>query len=108
MGYLLNGEAPETIVRVVRAAVEGEGHFSSPVVENVRVWARGELPGGLTKQELEVLELVAEGLSSKEIAVALGVSVWTVNFHTGNILRKLGVVSRVEAVLWAKERGIFS
>jgi len=106
VGYLLKEEAPETIVAAVRGAMRAEGHFSPPVAKKVSAWARGELPGGLTKREMEVLALVAEGLSNKEIARTLGVTVWTVNFHTGNILKKLGVASRVEAAVWAKERGI--
>jgi len=53
-----------------------------------------------------VLRLVAKGLSNKEIAQALSVSVRTASFHVGNILEKLGVASRVKAAVWAKENGI--
>jgi NarL family two-component system response regulator LiaR len=49
---------------------------------------------------------MAEGLSNKEIALKLTITERTVEFHVGNILRKLEVASRVEAVVWAKERGI--
>lgn len=52
------------------------------------------------------MRLVAEGVSNKGIAKALGVTVWTVNFHVSNILKKLGVTSRVEAAVWAKNQGI--
>ena len=57
-------EAPETIVATVR----GEGRFSPVVVSKVTAWARGQEPAGLMERELEVLRLVAEGLSNKEIA----------------------------------------
>jgi DNA-binding NarL/FixJ family response regulator len=108
VGYLLKDEAPETIVAAVRAAVRGEGYFSPAVAAKVAAWARGERPGGLTQREVEVLRLVAEGLSNKEIAQTLRVVVRTVEFHVGNILRKLGVASRVEAAVWAKEQGVIS
>ena len=106
VGYLLKDEAPETIVAAVRAAARGEGYFSPPVAAKVAAWARGERPGGLTEREVEVLRLVTEGLSNKEIAQALSVSVLTVGFHLGNILEKLGVASRVEAAVWARANRI--
>jgi len=106
VGYLLKEEAPETIVAAVRAAARGERYFSPPVMAKVVAWVRGERPGGLTEREVEVLKLVAEGLSNKEIAHKLRVKKRTVEFHVGNILRKLGVASRVEAAVWAKEHGV--
>ena len=48
---------------------------------------------------------MAQGLSNQEIARPLGLTARTVEFHVGNILQKLGVVSRLEAVLWAKAHG---
>ena len=62
----------------------------------------------MTEREVEVLRLVAEGLSNKEIAQTLSVAVRTVEFHVGNILSKLRVASRVEAAVWAKEQGVVS
>ena len=107
VGYVLKSEAPQVIVEAVRKAARGESYFSPPVAAKVGEWARGERPGELTERELEVLRLVSEGLSNKEIARRLKVKERTVEFHLGNILRKLGVASRVEAAVWAKERGIF-
>jgi len=52
----------------------------------------------LTRRELEVLKLLAQGKSSRQIAAALGISERTVEFHLGNIYRKLGVSSNVEAM----------
>jgi len=57
---------------------------------------------------LEVLRLVAEGLSNKEIAQRLQMTRRTVEFHVSNILKKLGVTSRVEAAMWAREQGVIS
>ena len=53
-----------------------------------------------------MLRLVAEGMSNKEIAHKLRVKKRTVEFHVGNVLGKLGVASRVEAAVWAKEHGV--
>ena len=106
VGYLLKEEAPETIVAAVRAAARGEGYFSPPVAAKVAAWVRGERPAGLTEREMEVLRLVTEGLSNKEIAHKLKVKKRTVEFHVGNILRKLGIASQVEAAVWAKEHGV--
>jgi signal transduction histidine kinase/DNA-binding CsgD family transcriptional regulator len=62
-------------------------------------------PPELTPRELEVLRLLAEGMSNKAIGVALGVSPRTVNFHLDNIFSKLGVASRTEAVIYALRQG---
>lgn len=99
VGYLLKEEAPETIVAAVRAAAEGEGYFSPPVAAKVAAWVRGELPSRLTEREVEVLQLVTKGLSNKEIAQTLSITVRTVDFHVGNILKKLGATSRWKSTL---------
>lgn len=108
VGYLLKDEAPGVIVAAARAAARGEGYFSPAVAAKVAAWSRGERPGGLTEREVEVLALVAEGLPNKQIASQLQVAERTVNFHVSNILHKLDAASRVEAVVWAKERGLIS
>lgn len=72
----------------------------------VEAWVRGEPPGGLTERELEVLRLLAEGLTNREIAQTLDIVERTVSFHVSNILEKLDVLSRVEAAMWAKDQGI--
>ncbi len=105
-GYLLKEEAPEVIVRAIREVARGGEYFSPAVAAKAAAWARGERPGGLTERELEVLRCMAEGLSNKEIAARLHMTERTVAFHVSNILQKLGVASRVEAVVWAKDRGI--
>jgi DNA-binding NarL/FixJ family response regulator len=106
VGYLLKDEAPAAIVAAVRAAALGQTWFSPAIAQKMEAWERGELPGGLTERELEVLRLVADGQSNKQIARQLCITVRTANFHVGNILQKLEVVSRVEAAMWAKEQGI--
>lgn len=76
-------------------AVEGEA---------VLVPAAGT--GDLTGREREVLGCLAEGMSNKQIARALGISVRTVTVHVSNLLRKTGAASRTEAALWAVQRGL--
>ena len=60
----------------------------------------------LTDRELEVLQLLAKGLTNQQIAFQIKVSESTVVYHIGHIFGKLRVNSRVEAAVWAKERGI--
>ena len=60
----------------------------------------------LTLREEEVLKLMAEGLRNKEIAVRLGVTERTATFHVGNVLAKLGADGRVEAIHFARKRGL--
>jgi serine/threonine protein kinase/DNA-binding CsgD family transcriptional regulator len=65
-----------------------------------------EAPAQLTSREVEVLQLLAEGLSNKEIAQALVITPRTVNFHLDNIYSKLGVSSRTEAAIYALRHGL--
>ena len=105
VGYLLKNEAPGQIVAAVQAAMRGETLWTPEQTTRVERW-RAEVAhvrDSLTEREREVLQLVADGLSNKEIAQALYITVRTADFHVSNILRKLSVISRVEAAVWAKE-----
>jgi DNA-binding NarL/FixJ family response regulator len=68
--------------------------------------AASENPGGLTRRELEILRLVAEGHSNSQLARMLWVTEQTVKFHLSNIYRKLGVSNRTEASRWAQLNGL--
>ena len=105
VGYLLKNEAPGQIVAAVQAAMRGEALWTPEQISRVEQWRAevAEVRESLTDREREVLALVTEGLSNKEIAQALTVTVRTTDFHVSNILRKLGAISRVEAAVWAKE-----
>jgi DNA-binding CsgD family transcriptional regulator len=61
----------------------------------------------LTKREIEVLNLVRQGMTNKEVACLLSIKPVTVEFHLGNIYRKLGALTRMSAVLLAEKKGIF-
>jgi DNA-binding CsgD family transcriptional regulator len=82
-----------------------EGWFSRPVAEQVARWAGGERPAKLTEREVEVLRLLAKGWTNAQIAQALGVSRHTVGFHVGNLLEKLGMSNRTEAVVEGMQQG---
>ena len=62
--------------------------------------------GALTGREREVVGRLAEGMSNKQIAQALGISVRTVTVHVSNVLRKTGAASRTEVALWAVQRSV--
>lgn len=62
-------------------------------------------PNSLRPQEAEILALMAQGLTNQQIAEQLSLSKKTVDFHVGNILQKMGVVNRVQAVVEAIRRG---
>jgi len=109
-GYLLKEEALATIVAAVRAVARGEKCYSQSVMGKVTTWARGEMAlppelTELTEREMEVLRLVAEGRTNREIAHVLGISEKTAEHHVGSILGKLEVGSRTEAAVWAVREG---
>lgn len=105
-GYLLKEEPLERIASAIRRVAQGDSIWTAAQKQRVqRYQEMGARWNQLTEREREVLGLVAQGLSNKEIAWHLGLSVRTVDFHMGNILQKLGMVSRLEAVLWARSHG---
>jgi DNA-binding NarL/FixJ family response regulator len=61
---------------------------------------------GLTEREIEVLRLVARGLTNKEVASALDISTKTAGRHLENIFQKIGVTTRAGATMWAMQKGI--
>ena len=110
VGYVLKEEALETIEAAVRATARGESWLSSKVAAKVMKKALGKeeaeeeaIP--LSERELEVLRLMAKGWSNKRIAKELSITERTVRFHVGNVLGKLGVSSRMEAVMEGIRRG---
>lgn len=110
-GYVLKSGADTDIVDACRAVMRGES-FLYPSVVNALVRDFIERGNGeqqlevLTPRELEVLKLIAEAQSSKEIAAALVISVKTVERHRQNILDKLGMRDRVELTRYAIRRGL--
>jgi DNA-binding NarL/FixJ family response regulator len=109
-GYLLKGAPREELFRAVRVVCQG-GSLLEPVVASrlIDQIARGlpsDLPEPLTEREMEVLHLLAQGKTNKEIAAELVVTERTVKFHVSSILRKLSASNRTEAVTLAHQLGL--
>ena len=113
-GYLLKDARLRELVSAVRSLHAGEKVLDPAVARKVLdrlSYATGksrEASPDLHQRELEVLKLTAKGLSNKEIASALSISVRTVQAHLVNIFTKLGVKSRTEAVVHALREGWFT
>ncbi|GLJ78724.1 response regulator [Microbacterium imperiale] len=116
-GFLLKDAEPEDIVRAVRNVAAGNGTLDQTVTRRVlrefsrrralqRVSTSAEAAGHLTPREREILELLAQGMSNDDIAAALTVEVSTVKSHIVRILPKLGVRSRLQAVVWAYQNKV--
>ncbi len=101
--YLLKDTLSVDLVRVIRAVYAGERPLPAAVSQRL---ADRTLHPSLTPREMEVLQLVAEGLRNKEIAARLRISEETAQSHVRNILSKFGLHDRTEAVAVAVRRGI--
>ena len=112
-GFMLKDARPQELVSAVRAVAAGDAVLSAPVTRRLLDQVAHRLPApvtavpdGLTEREHEVWRLVATGLSNAEIATALTVSEATVKTHVSNLLGKLGLRDRVQAVILAYESGL--
>jgi DNA-binding NarL/FixJ family response regulator len=111
-GYLLKSDAGRDLVTAVEALQRNKTFFTSKVAEMVLETFVKSRPSSspmrevLTPREREVVQLLAEGKSTKEVAVALGLSVKTAETHRSNIMRKLDLHSVSELVLYAVKNNI--
>jgi DNA-binding NarL/FixJ family response regulator len=114
-GFLLKNAPPEQLVSAVRATAEGEAQVAPEIVGRmVEEFVRRPPPGTtrpatlseLTERELEVLKLIARGLTNADIAGALFLSEATVRTHVSRILAKLKLRDRTQAVVAAYETGL--
>ncbi|KUL27973.1 response regulator [Actinoplanes awajinensis] len=109
-GYLLKGALRAQLVRAVRAAADGEALLGAGVARRIADFLRPRPPETafpqLTDREREVLALVAGHRTNPEIARQLGLSAKTVRNHVSNILTKLRVAGRAEAIVQAREAGL--
>jgi two-component system, NarL family, response regulator LiaR len=108
IGYLLKDVSAAELARAIRAAHVGRATLSPDVAQViVQTAGQGPEPGlDLTEREREVLALMVEGLNNTQIAGRLSVSPSTIKSHVSNILSKLGVSSRTEAVTLALRHGL--
>lgn len=109
-GYVLKRAADQDLVRAVRAVNDGEPFLTDEAQRTlVKAWMEsGDAAprDKLTDRELEVVKLIAEAHTNKQIAEILGLSEKTVESHRSNILNKLGMSDRVELVRYAVRRGL--
>ena len=107
-GYLLKDADADQVAQAIRAALAGQMHLDPVVARLLADSLRApHRPGqSLTPREREVLTLVAEGASNRQIAQTLVVSERTARTHVSAILAKLGLVSRTQAALWAVREGL--
>lgn len=127
-GYLLKGAPREEIFKAIRITMEG-GSLLQPVVASKLLRHMGHQPPvtasqsslsqhlttqrmppyeALTEREVEVLNLLAQGMPNKEIAVQLVISERTAKFHVSSIMGKLGAANRTEAVSLAAQKGLIT
>lgn len=104
-GYILKSAMREELLRAIRQIREGK-HYVDPVVAPLLAEHLTHRP--LTGRELEVLKMVAKGMSNKEIAAALNITEVTIKLHVSHVLEKLNVKDRTEAATAALKRGIIS
>ena len=107
IGYLYKDASPEQLASAIRAAADGTAPFD-PRATAALMAGRNQPPpaASLTRREREVVALVAEGLSNKQIGRRLGICEKTVKTHLTNTFHQIGVTSRTEAALWAHHEGL--
>jgi DNA-binding NarL/FixJ family response regulator len=107
IGYLLKDAGPDELLRGVEAAARGESPLSPKAAREVLGARSAQKPAlDLSPRELEVLELVGEGLSNKLIARRLEISEKTVKAHLTRVFAQLGVTDRTQAALWLERNGL--
>lgn len=115
-GYLLKESAEADLIAAIRAVQNGKAFFSPEVSrvlvqDYVRQLQDRDIEDSyelLTPREREILQLIAEGKSNKDVANLLNLSVYTVETHRGNIMEKLGLHTVPELILYAVRKGVIS
>lgn len=112
LGYVLKHEAPQKLVKALKAVGRGERYLSESIKGAVESLGTREsertasLIGRLTQRQLEVLKLICEGHSAKELAAKLDISSRTAEFHKYRIMEILNVKSNAELVAYALRHGL--
>lgn len=114
LGYLLKDSSPEELLEAIQQVHQGESSLHPTIARKlIREINRppDDLPptkDPLTPREIDVLKLVAQGLTNQEIADQLYISEWTVRTHVRNIMGKLHLANRTQAALYALREGLTS
>jgi NarL family two-component system response regulator LiaR len=113
LGYLLKDSGPQELIQAIRQVYRGEPSLEASVARKVLAELSDPpqkplTPDPLTVRELDILRLIAQGSSNKEIAEKLVIAEETVHSHVSNILSKLHLASRTQAALYALKEGIAS
>lgn len=109
IGYLLKDTDADALCRAIKAAAAGQVQLTPKAAARLMQALRtNETPEELTEREKEVLRLIAQGHTNKQIAQQLTIAEKTVRTHVSNILGKLGVQSRTQATLYAIRTGLVS
>jgi len=113
LGYLIKDTGPEELVHAIRQVHQGQLTLHSSIAQKLLkelalTSDNPPSPDPLTEREVEVLKLIARGLSNQEIAETLVVSIATVYTHVSKILDKLHLASRTQAALYALREGLAS
>lgn len=111
LGYLLKDSTPGELIEAIKQVAIGESALHPSIARKVLKElnrSSSQLPNAdqLTPRELDVLRLVAEGLSNQDIATQLSLSEWTVRTHLRSIMAKLNLVNRTQAALYALREGL--
>ncbi|MBW4442007.1 MAG: response regulator transcription factor [Plectolyngbya sp. WJT66-NPBG17] len=104
-GYLLKDARPGELLNAIRAIYNGQQYIPPEV--GAKMLQRMNRPE-LSERELEVLRLIAQGMSNQEVGTVLGIGESTIKSHVNRILSKLGVSDRTQAVIVAVKRGLVS
>jgi DNA-binding NarL/FixJ family response regulator len=112
-GYILKDTRPDSVIQAIRSVADGKSVFDSKIADRVISGPQEEEAAGpaadlLSAREMEVLRLMAKGMSNKEIGRALWIGETTVKTHVSHILRKLDQNDRTQAVLAAVQAGLIS
>ncbi len=115
-GYLLKDSAEDDLIRAVRTVAQGRPFFSPAIsqalledyLRNLQQRGLQDSYDLLTQREKEVLQLLAEGKSNKEVATMLNLSVYTVETHRANLMQKLNLHNTAEIVLYAVRKKLIS
>ncbi|HSJ99738.1 MAG TPA: response regulator transcription factor [Kofleriaceae bacterium] len=105
-GYVSKSESPERLLEAIRAVSRGEQFLPHNVAEMVAMG--GHPASSLTARELQVMEMLARGMTNREIAHDLDISIKTVDTHRGHVLKKLGLRNNSELTRFAVKHGYVS